>query len=167
MPERSESGEPWYVCNWMSFTRPFLLGRVFFRTALPCSCGYHLGRGGMPLHDAVGINCKNGATSENQDAGVKYIDYEVYVWCLCRYLTWHDYSSLVEGGRHGILLFFFSIGFILCCYGFRTDIVYYSLPTLHYGPKIRIIISSQIHIGIDLCSSLYLTRKSGTKFCGL
>ena len=24
------------------------------------------GEGGMPWHDAVGINCKNGATTENQ-----------------------------------------------------------------------------------------------------
>ena len=38
--------------------RLFLLGTVFFRTALPCSGGYHLERGGMPLHDAIGINCK-------------------------------------------------------------------------------------------------------------
>ena len=33
-----------------------LLATVFFRTALPWSGGYHLGRGEMPLHDAVGIN---------------------------------------------------------------------------------------------------------------
>ena len=26
-------------------------------------------RGGMPLHDAVGINCKHGATTENQGSG--------------------------------------------------------------------------------------------------
>ena len=45
----------------MSFTRPFLLGTVFYRTALPCSGGYHMERGGMQLHDAVGTNCKNGA----------------------------------------------------------------------------------------------------------
>ena len=45
----------------MSFTRPFLLGPVFFRTALPCSGCYHMERGGVPLHDAVGINCKKGA----------------------------------------------------------------------------------------------------------
>ena len=32
----------------------------FFRTALPCSGGYYMERGGMPLHDAVGINCKKG-----------------------------------------------------------------------------------------------------------
>ena len=55
----------------MSFTGPSLLGTVFFRTALPCSGGYHMERGGMPLHDAVGINCKKGATTENQGAGVK------------------------------------------------------------------------------------------------
>ena len=47
----------------MSFTRPFLLGTLFFRTALPCSGGYHMESEGMPLHDAVGINCKKGATS--------------------------------------------------------------------------------------------------------
>ena len=58
-----KSGEPWYICNLMSFTRPFLLGPVFFLTALPCSNGYHQEWGGMLLHDAVGINCKNGATA--------------------------------------------------------------------------------------------------------
>ena len=58
----------------MRFTRPFLLGPVFFRNALPYSgAGYHLERGGMPLHDAVGINCKKGATTENQGADVKYM----------------------------------------------------------------------------------------------
>ena len=31
------------------------------------------GRGGMPLHDTVGINCKKGATTENQGSGVKYM----------------------------------------------------------------------------------------------
>ena len=57
----------------MSFTWPFLLGPVLFRTDLPCSCGYHLERGMMPLQDAVGINCNKGATTENQGAGVKYM----------------------------------------------------------------------------------------------
>ena len=38
----------------MSFPRPFLLGTVFFRTALRCSGVYHLERLGMQLHDAVG-----------------------------------------------------------------------------------------------------------------
>ena len=50
-----------------------VLGTVFFRTALPCSGGYHMERGGMPLHDAFRINCKKGATTENQDSAVKYM----------------------------------------------------------------------------------------------
>ena len=53
------SGGPWCICNCMSFTRPFCLA-LFLRTALACSGGYHLKRGGMPLHDAVGVNCKKG-----------------------------------------------------------------------------------------------------------
>ena len=57
----------------MSLTLPSLNGTVFFRTALPCSGAYHMERGGMPLHDAVGINCKKGAIIENQDSGVKYM----------------------------------------------------------------------------------------------
>ena len=52
--------------------RSSLLGPVFFRTALPCSGGYHIERGEMPLHDAVGINCIKGSTTENQGSAVKY-----------------------------------------------------------------------------------------------
>ena len=62
----------------MSFTRPFLLAPVFFRTALPCSGGYHLER--------CGINCKKGATTEYQGTDAKYMGYEVYVDdCVCDY----------------------------------------------------------------------------------
>ena len=50
----------------MSFTVPFLLGTVFFWTALPCFGSYHMERGGMPLYDVVGINCEKGANTENQ-----------------------------------------------------------------------------------------------------
>ena len=50
-----------------------MLGPVFFRAALLCSGGYHQVRGGMPLHDAVEINCKKGATTENTGADVKYM----------------------------------------------------------------------------------------------
>ena len=101
-----KSGGPWCTCNWMSFTRLFSLGPVFFRTALPCSGGYHLERGGMPLHDAVGINCKKDATTENQGAGVKCMGKWVYFGRLyvC-YLNCHDYPSFVEAVGHGILLF--------------------------------------------------------------
>ena len=57
----------------MSFKRPFLLGPVFFRTPVPCSGGYQLERGGMPLHDVVGINCNKGATTNYQGADFEYI----------------------------------------------------------------------------------------------
>ena len=43
----------------MSFTPPYLLGPVFFRTGLRCSGGSHLERSGMPLHNAVGITKKS------------------------------------------------------------------------------------------------------------
>ena len=33
----------------------------------------------MPLHDAVGINCKNGATTENQGSAIKYMGLGVYL----------------------------------------------------------------------------------------
>ena len=35
--------------------------------------------GGMQLHDAVGVNCENCATTENQGARVMYMGYGVYV----------------------------------------------------------------------------------------
>ena len=68
-----KSREPWCMCNRMCFRLSFLLRPVFFRTALPCSGGYHLERGGMPLHDAVWIYGIKGATTENERAGVKYM----------------------------------------------------------------------------------------------
>ena len=40
---------------------------------LPYSCSHHPESVGMPLHDAVGINCKKGTTTENQGADVKYM----------------------------------------------------------------------------------------------
>ena len=63
----------------MSFTPPFLLGTMFFLTALPCSGGYRLEMGRMPLHNAVGINCKKGSTTENQGIGMKCMDQGVYL----------------------------------------------------------------------------------------
>ena len=57
----------------LSFTLPFFLGPVFFSAAVSCSCGYHLERGEMPLHDAVGVNCEKGVTTKNQGAGVKFM----------------------------------------------------------------------------------------------
>ena len=60
-----------YVTECVS--RGVLLGPVFFRTALLYCGGYHLERGGMLLNDAVGINCKKGATTEHQGASAKYM----------------------------------------------------------------------------------------------
>ena len=38
----------------------------------------------MPLHYAIGINCKNWATTENQGACVKYMGFGLYVDdCVC------------------------------------------------------------------------------------
>ena len=70
----AKSGGSLCICNCMSFTRQFLLDLIFCQTALPCSGGYHPERGGMLLHDVVGINSKNGATAENQGSDVKYMD---------------------------------------------------------------------------------------------
>ena len=70
MTEGVESPDT-YVTD--EFHAAILLGPVFFRTALPCSGGYHLERGGLPLHYAVGINCEKGTTTENQWADVKYV----------------------------------------------------------------------------------------------
>ena len=69
------------------FHADILLGPVFCRTALPCSGGYHLEKGGMPLHDAVGINCEKSATTENLGAGVKHMGQGVYVGLCLRFLT--------------------------------------------------------------------------------
>ena len=50
-----------------------LLSIIKMAPVLPCSGGYHPERGGMPFHDAVGINRKKGTTTENQGAGVKHM----------------------------------------------------------------------------------------------
>ena len=43
----------------------------------------------MPLHEAVGINCEKGATTENQGSGVKYMGYNWFILMTVRvfYLT--------------------------------------------------------------------------------
>ena len=60
MRERSERVESrdTYVTERVSFGHFCLALCSFGPTALPCSGGYHMERGGMPLLDAVGINCK-------------------------------------------------------------------------------------------------------------
>ena len=66
-PERVERAVP------NEFHAAILLVPVFFRTALPCCGGYRMERGETQLHDAVEINYKNGATTENQGSTVKFM----------------------------------------------------------------------------------------------
>ena len=89
----------------------FLLGPLFFRTTLPCSGGYHMERGGMPLHDAIEINCKKGQLMKIKAQMSSILAKGCMLMIVC-YLTWHDYPSLVEGENHDILLlllFYYSI----------------------------------------------------------
>ena len=62
---------------------PFFSGLMFFRTALPCSGGNHLERGGTPLHDAVRINCKEGGITKNQGADVNMGEGVYFDDCVC------------------------------------------------------------------------------------
>ena len=64
-------------------------------------------RGGMLLHDAVGTNCENDATTENQGSGVKYmvlrgvlddcvcfirLDMTTPPWCREKVMLYYYYS---------------------------------------------------------------------------
>ena len=75
---------------------------MFFRTALSCSGGYHPEKGGIPLHDAVGINCEKSATTENQGAGVKYMGKGVFSWMIVCVLSDLSFLALwpVEHANH-------------------------------------------------------------------
>ena len=50
-----------------------------FRPSFRVLVDYHLDRGGMPLHETIGVNCKRVATSDNQGAGAWYMGLEVCV----------------------------------------------------------------------------------------
>ena len=119
MHERSERVESpgTYVTEWVSRGYFYLalcsFGLPTERTALVLSDrpgGYHMERGGMPFHDAVEINCKKGATTENQGSDVKYMGKGCILMnvCVC-YQTWHDYPALVKGESDGILLLYYYI----------------------------------------------------------
>ena len=123
MRERSEiversgnSGEPGHICNWMSFTQPFWLGPVFFRTTLRvlvvitcrgvgccttwrrvlCSCTFSW--------------CGWDKLQKRRNYWISRRRCQIYwlrgaCWWLCVwYLTGHDYPSLVVGESHGMLL---------------------------------------------------------------
>ena len=56
----------------IEFNAAFSLSPAFCRTVPSHSGGLSLGEGWMPLHDAVGVNCEKGATTENQGECVGY-----------------------------------------------------------------------------------------------
>ena len=74
MSERSERVESpgTYVTERVSRGH-FFLAQCSFGPPSQVFWWFSLGEGRMPLHDAVGINCKQGATTENQSSGVKYV----------------------------------------------------------------------------------------------
>ena len=83
--------EPWYICDWMSFTWQFLLGTVFFQTALLCSGGYHMERGGMLL----GYTVNRVVLKIKAQVSSIWAKGCILMTVCVFYLTWHDYPSLV------------------------------------------------------------------------
>ena len=81
----------------MNFMLSFLLGTLLFGPPSRALVVITWREVGCRIHDAVGINCINGATTENQVAYVKYI------W------AWHNYPSLMEGESSGMLLWYYYI----------------------------------------------------------
>ena len=45
----------------------------YFRPPFHALVNYHMERDGMPLNDAVGVNCEGGETTEIQGAGARYM----------------------------------------------------------------------------------------------
>ena len=59
----------------------------------------------MPLHDAVGINCKRAQLLKiKAQMSSIWAKGCMLMMCVC-YLTWHDYPLVMEGESRGILLF--------------------------------------------------------------
>ena len=108
---------PEYICNWMTFTRSFLLGPVFFRTALPCSGDHHLERKGMSLHDTVGINYKKGSNywksrCRCQVYGLRGI--HMFDHCVC--VIWIDITT-PPWWKEKVVVYFtiFQLWFFIMC----------------------------------------------------
>ena len=59
------SGEPWCICWWVRLTRPYCLALHSFGLPSHALSDWHLEKGGILLHDEVGIICKKGTTTEN------------------------------------------------------------------------------------------------------
>ena len=87
----------------MSFTRPFLLGTVFFLTALPCSGGYHMERGGLQLHDAVGIKKVKSSMARSSQWRIYYHRMWVQVSTTCSIVLKQPNGQLIVAVNHNQL----------------------------------------------------------------
>ena len=57
----------------IEFSAAILNGPALFRTSLARSGELSPEEGGMPLHEAIGVNNKRGSTTENQCAGAWHV----------------------------------------------------------------------------------------------
>ena len=71
----------------------------------------------MPLHDSGMMNCKKGATAENQGSGVKYMG-STFDDCVLSDLTW---QPLLGGGRKSWYIFTTTIIIIIIAVDILND----------------------------------------------
>ena len=92
-----KSGEHWYICNWMSFTRPFLLGPVFYRTAPPVLWWWSYGEAeGCRYMMRLGLTVKRAQLLKRKAHASGLWAKGCILMTVCVfYLTWHDYPYLV------------------------------------------------------------------------
>ena len=120
-PERCwwpESMKDWYyICNWMSFSRPFFAWHCVLSDCSPVLWWLSPGEGRPELHDAVGINYKKGAATENQIYGHLFLSWESLSACVsvclfvCSDLTW---LLFLGGGRKSWYINNIIIYYIVC-----------------------------------------------------
>ena len=90
------SGEPWCMCRWLNLTWQLFHGSAYLHYGCtlsdhPLSLSWIITWGEVECHYMMwlGVNCKSGATAENQGRGAWYMSYMVCIWCLCEgNLTW-------------------------------------------------------------------------------
>ena len=66
---------------------------------------YHLERGGVPLHETVGVNGKKWATIDTkaQEPSIWSTTLRCVCWMIVHNLAWHNYQSLMEREGPGLL----------------------------------------------------------------
>ena len=95
---------------------PICLISVFFRTPSRALVASHLERGEMSLYNAVGVDCKHGATTDNK-AQAPSVRAKGYMFGIIvpvlSYVT--GLPSFVEGEGYGILLYIITLRLLFCC----------------------------------------------------